>query len=67
MKTEKMKPFEIDFKYITKMCGYPSKERLAKGPIVVIECPEEIPCNPCETICPKNVILEIEKRRYRLG
>jgi Fe-S-cluster-containing hydrogenase component 2 len=51
-----MKPFEIDDNYIVKMCGYPSKERLAKGPIIVIECPEEIPCNPCETICPKNVV-----------
>ena len=56
MKAKKMEPYEIDYKYIIKKCGYPSKERLAKGPVVVIECPEEIPCNPCEIICPKNVI-----------
>jgi Fe-S-cluster-containing hydrogenase component 2 len=51
-----MNPFIVDFKDIEIKCGYPSKERLEKGPVVVIECPEEIPCNPCETICPKNVI-----------
>ena len=31
--------------------GYPAPERLRKGPVAVIECVEEIPCNPCETIC----------------
>lgn len=30
---------------------YPSKERLAKGPVAVIECCQNIPCNPCETAC----------------
>ena len=25
-------------------------------PYVVIECPQEIPCNPCETACPKGAI-----------
>ncbi|HHT71503.1 MAG: 4Fe-4S dicluster domain-containing protein [bacterium] len=24
--------------------------------IAVIECPEEIPCNPCETVCPQGAI-----------
>lgn len=37
--------------------GYPYEalER-AKGPMVVIECAQSIPCNPCETVCPKNAI-----------
>ena len=37
--------------------GYPSKEDLRKGPIAVIECTEEIPCNPCETVCKKGAIV----------
>jgi Fe-S-cluster-containing hydrogenase component 2 len=56
LKDQGIKSTEIDFKEIKKKSGYPSKERLSKGPVVVIECPEEIPCNPCETVCPKNVI-----------
>jgi len=30
---------------------FPSKERLEKGPVVVVECFETIPCNPCYTAC----------------
>jgi len=37
--------------------GYPSKEDLKKGSVVVIECTEEIPCNPCETVCKKGAIV----------
>ena len=29
----------------------PSSERRAKGPYIVMECYEEIPCNPCVTSC----------------
>jgi Fe-S-cluster-containing hydrogenase component 2 len=36
--------------------GYPGEERLEKGPVVVIECDEDIPCNPCEDICPCGAI-----------
>ncbi|MEM2122449.1 MAG: 4Fe-4S binding protein [Candidatus Bathyarchaeia archaeon] len=36
--------------------GYPSRERFAKGPVCVIECLEEIPCNPCGEVCPFNAI-----------
>ena len=28
-------------------------DRLSPRRIAVIECPEEIPCNPCETVCPQ--------------
>lgn len=31
--------------------GYPSAERLESGPVAVIECIQEIPCNPCESAC----------------
>ena len=30
---------------------YPSEERLRRGPAAVIECCQNIPCNPCETAC----------------
>lgn len=30
---------------------YPSEERLCKGPVAVIECNQNIPCNPCEMAC----------------
>ena len=36
--------------------AFPTDEQLKSGPTVVIECIEEIPCNPCETCCPKNAI-----------
>lgn len=34
----------------------PSAERRAKGPYVVMECYEEIPCNPCSTSCPFHAV-----------
>ena len=27
------------------------KKKIRKGPIAVIECYQEIPCNPCEAVC----------------
>lgn len=34
----------------------PAEERLREGPVAVIECVEEIPCNPCVEICPQSAI-----------
>ncbi len=34
----------------------PPRERLEKGPVAIIECIEEIPCNPCVDICPQGAI-----------
>ena len=34
----------------------PSPERRKRGPYVVMECYEEIPCNPCSTSCPFHVV-----------
>jgi len=36
----------------------PPPERLAKGPVVVIECFQRIPCNPCYTACKQGAIQE---------
>jgi len=44
---------EEEFK---KCPGYPSEERFKKGPVAVIECIQEIPCNPCEAACPFGAI-----------
>ena len=37
--------------------GFPAAADLRRGPIVVIECSEEIPCNPCETVCHRGAIV----------
>lgn len=34
----------------------PDEERLKRGPVAVIECVQEIPCNPCEKACPFGAI-----------
>ena len=37
--------------------GCPSEKRARNGKaVVIIECFEEIPCNPCETVCPFGAI-----------
>lgn len=39
-----------------KSPAFPTYEQLRKGPIAIIECIEEIPCNPCEASCAKGAI-----------
>jgi Fe-S-cluster-containing hydrogenase component 2 len=34
----------------------PRTERFARGPVVVVECVENIPCDPCVGACPKGAI-----------
>lgn len=41
---------------LARLPGMPPAERLAKGPVAVIECPQEIPCNPCVEACRLNAI-----------
>jgi len=36
--------------------GFPPGKILEMGPLAVIECVQEIPCNPCETACPQGAI-----------
>ncbi|MDD5646567.1 MAG: 4Fe-4S binding protein [Candidatus Bipolaricaulis sp.] len=36
--------------------GIPSRDRMRRGPVAVIECVQEIPCNPCEAACPRHAI-----------
>ncbi|MEM3341211.1 MAG: FAD-dependent oxidoreductase, partial [Thermoplasmata archaeon] len=35
----------------------PDEKRLSKGPVAIIECVQNIPCNPCSTCCPKGAIV----------
>ena len=37
--------------------GYPKAKDFERGPIAVIECVQEIPCNPCQTACRQGAIL----------
>ena len=37
--------------------GIPSAARRKKGPVAVIECLEDIPCNPCESSCKAGAIV----------
>lgn len=34
----------------------PPEARLAKGPVAIIECLQDIPCDPCVSACPVNAI-----------
>jgi thioredoxin reductase/Fe-S-cluster-containing hydrogenase component 2 len=36
--------------------GYPDLERLQEGGVAVIECVQDIPCNPCELACRQGAI-----------
>ena len=42
--------------YLAARGSVPSKERLAAGPVVMVECIENIPCNPCAYACPRKAI-----------
>lgn len=45
-----------DQKELEASPGFPDECRLARGACAVIECVQEIPCNPCETACPSGAI-----------
>ena len=39
---------------------FPDDERLAKGPVSIIECFQKIPCNPCVKACNRNAISMVD-------
>jgi Fe-S-cluster-containing hydrogenase component 2 len=43
-------------KELAELPGVPSKERMEQGAVAVVECAQEIPCNPCEDACPHGAI-----------
>lgn len=36
--------------------GMPTRERMKEGPVAIIECIQEIPCDPCVEACRHNAI-----------
>ena len=34
----------------------PSRKRMEKGPVAIVECPQPIPCNPCESSCKEGAL-----------
>jgi Fe-S-cluster-containing hydrogenase component 2 len=34
----------------------PPDGRINRGPVAILECPQAIPCNPCETACSRKAI-----------
>lgn len=46
----------LTYKELIELQKLPSEERMRKGPVAVIECVQEIPCNPCESSCPRKAI-----------
>lgn len=56
MLSDKLKSSGIADKADVQSC-WPSEERLKQGPVVIVECFQEIPCNPCETSCPRKAIV----------
>lgn len=48
-------PTAEDVKTVT-----PSAERLSIGPVAIIECFQEIPCNPCTEACKQGAIQPME-------
>ena len=51
-----LNPGILDIPHMQKDGIYPDDERIRRGPIAVLECPQEIPCNPCETACKQGFI-----------
>ena len=47
----------IEVEAIRNDMNYPGPERFARGPVAIIECLQDIPCNPCRDACPHEAIL----------
>jgi Fe-S-cluster-containing hydrogenase component 2 len=46
----------LAFKHLVDRGAVPSEQRLSAGPVVMVECIENIPCNPCAYACPRKAI-----------
>ncbi len=57
----KQKPRQLGYlplEVIKKKIVLPSKERMEEGPVVIIECDEDIPCDPCVESCKIKAIIK---------
>lgn len=41
---------------LIELPGFPGSSFLGEKPMAILECDQEIPCNPCEDICPNGAI-----------
>ena len=41
----------LEYEELAAIQKLPDHERMEKGPVAIIECVQEIPCNPCEAAC----------------
>lgn len=41
---------------LLKCPGMPTRKRMEQGPVAIIECTQEIPCDPCVDACRKGAI-----------
>jgi len=46
----------LSLRELTARGALPPRDRLAAGPVVMVECIENIPCNPCAYACPRKAI-----------
>ncbi|MGI6054693.1 MAG: (2Fe-2S)-binding protein [Clostridium sp.] len=46
----------LELEEVCSVPGFPGEETLKKKKCVVIECSQNIPCNPCEAACPHGAI-----------
>lgn len=46
----------LKYEELEQLQSVPDEQRYAKGPVAVIECVQQIPCNPCEAACIKKAI-----------
>lgn len=46
----------LEYDELKEIQTLPDDERYSKGPVAVVECVQEIPCNPCEAACIKGAI-----------
>ncbi len=58
MKQEPRQLGYLPLEVIKKKITLPSKERMENGPVVIIECDEDIPCDPCVESCWKEAIVK---------
>jgi Fe-S-cluster-containing hydrogenase component 2 len=57
----KKKPRQLGYlplEVIKKKIVLPSKKRMEEGPVVIIECDEDIPCDPCVESCKIKAIIK---------
>ena len=56
----------LEYEELESIQTLPSDERYAEGPVAIIECVQEIPCNPCEAVISVQLKLENPSQNCQL-